>query len=668
MKPALISRAHLLALTTATISLVVGFQTTAAQTTAVWQGGPGAWNDATKWSTNPLYPNSASYDVEIATSAHITVNADTQIGSLFHTDGTLAGTHDLTAFNISTLGNVVHIGSGTTSFMAPLNIVDNVAVFSGRTIKSSGATFWSQGNIVLDTDSSWQNHGTLRARSDGIFGFNSSDSFFENHGTLIRDGVAAVSTFGSDLPFHNRGEVSVQAQTLQLLGGGTSDGNFHVASGAALVLAGGHDFEIGTFSGPGAVRFAATNQTNSFDATSTYSVQHTVLQDQSHVSFNNDATTTTLTMTGGTMVGSGTMTTNGSSVLTGGLIMGSGTLTFVGPLSLEGNIGLFAGRTVHSASTTEWTQGNVTLNSATWNHSGTLLLRSAGTFGQNSSDSTFHNTGTVIADQASGLTRYGSGIAFENQGLVEVQAGVLIIPNFEQAAGTLSLRGGNFTSNNFQIQSGAIVGAGTMNADVHLLGGTISPGHADQEAADLLHIAGNLVWDAAGSIVFDLGSNGNSTDSIQIDGTLNRTGVSGWTFEFQDNGWQVGETYSLLSFASTDFQAEDFVVGNGGGFTGTFNIVDGTSLEFTLQSSGGTSLAGDFDGDGQVDGVDFLTWQRNPSIGPLAAWEAEFGGSAMLASVPEPSSIFLIITAIVAVRWRHHRPQKTSCSLGNAAG
>ena len=63
-----------------------------------------------------------------------------------------------------------------------------------------------------------------------------------------------------------------------------------------------------------------------------------------------------------------------------------------------------------------------------------------------------------------------------------------------------------------------------------------------------------------------------------------------------------------------------------------------------------TFAGGDFDLDGDVDGADFLKWQRGevtnpPSASDLTAWEAQYGTGAPLAasseSVPEPSSILL---------------------------
>jgi hypothetical protein len=53
-------------------------------------------------------------------------------------------------------------------------------------------------------------------------------------------------------------------------------------------------------------------------------------------------------------------------------------------------------------------------------------------------------------------------------------------------------------------------------------------------------------------------------------------------------------------------------------------------------------VVGDFDGDNDVDGRDFLVWQRNPSVGSLSDWQANYGAGALTASntaVPEPSSI-----------------------------
>ena len=58
------------------------------------------------------------------------------------------------------------------------------------------------------------------------------------------------------------------------------------------------------------------------------------------------------------------------------------------------------------------------------------------------------------------------------------------------------------------------------------------------------------------------------------------------------------------------------------------------------------TLAGDFDLDGDVDNADLLAWQRNPSLGSLADWEANYGApsnQSATAAVPEPGSSALLL-------------------------
>lgn len=76
-------------------------------------------------------------------------------------------------------------------------------------------------------------------------------------------------------------------------------------------------------------------------------------------------------------------------------------------------------------------------------------------------------------------------------------------------------------------------------------------------------------------------------------------------------------------------------------------------------------ISGDFDFDGDVDGDDLLKWQRDPSVGALTDWEANYGlvaprvGAA--AAVPEPDSLLLILVGVLICRsfrarvWRKRR-------------
>ena len=65
---------------------------------------------------------------------------------------------------------------------------------------------------------------------------------------------------------------------------------------------------------------------------------------------------------------------------------------------------------------------------------------------------------------------------------------------------------------------------------------------------------------------------------------------------------------------------------------------------------------GDFDGDGDADGNDFLRWQREESPRPglqadLADWQLNFGRADVAggSTVPEPRGILMAMGALAAV-------------------
>jgi hypothetical protein len=61
---------------------------------------------------------------------------------------------------------------------------------------------------------------------------------------------------------------------------------------------------------------------------------------------------------------------------------------------------------------------------------------------------------------------------------------------------------------------------------------------------------------------------------------------------------------------------------------------------------------GDFDEDGDVDGRDFLEWQRNPSVGNLSDWQNNYGFGTLSAAtaVPEPSCLALLLGVLLLRR------------------
>ena len=133
---------------------------------------------------------------------------------------------------------------------------------------------------------------------------------------------------------------------------------------------------------------------------------------------------------------------------------------------------------------------------------------------------------------------------------------------------------------------------------------------------------------------------------VTLGGTLDLTFAPG-----VDVATQTGRTIDLFDWTG---------VSPTGAFTVespyTWNLTNlYTTGEVTLLAA--PVLPGDFDGDGDVDGRDFLVWQRNPSVGNLADWQANFGVGSLTAesiAVPEPSGLFLALVALLGFLTAKH--------------
>jgi hypothetical protein len=73
-------------------------------------------------------------------------------------------------------------------------------------------------------------------------------------------------------------------------------------------------------------------------------------------------------------------------------------------------------------------------------------------------------------------------------------------------------------------------------------------------------------------------------------------------------------TEGILYMTQANYDAFNIA---GGGLLATWDGESGHHVEFVVP--------GDFTGEGVVDGEDFLLWQSDPSVGSLAAWEANYG-------------------------------------------
>jgi hypothetical protein len=133
---------------------------------------------------------------------------------------------------------------------------------------------------------------------------------------------------------------------------------------------------------------------------------------------------------------------------------------------------------------------------------------------------------------------------------------------------------------------------------------------------------------------------------------------------------------SLAVFDTNGITLLESVNDTGVGFAESFSAIELSAVgQYYLRVTGASSsvqlyeldlsftqavstLDGDFDTDGDVDGRDFLAWQRgygNYTASDLAAWQAQFGASspgASVAAVPEPNplGLVLLMAAVAIIR------------------
>lgn len=160
--------------------------------------------------------------------------------------------------------------------------------------------------------------------------------------------------------------------------------------------------------------------------------------------------------------------------------------------------------------------------------------------------------------------------------------------------------------------------------------------------ATLYAFGGHIDTANSGKVTFLLDGvdiNANDTDNID---NWQREG------EFADNWAFVGviETDGFLSAELRELRGKDFQQ--------VLLFCD----DFTIQTSALSTVPGDFDYDGDVDGEDFLKWQRGESPTPwsqsdLADWEANYGAplplGAASTAVPEPVGASLVSMGVACM-------------------
>lgn len=187
--------------------------------------------------------------------------------------------------------------------------------------------------------------------------------------------------------------------------------------------------------------------------------------------------------------------------------------------------------------------------------------------------------GTINFNQTNALT---VSAAISGEGEVRQRGtGTTTLTANNTHTGDVLVTGGNLIVNGKLISStvtvsngGRLGGTGTIGESILGTGAILAPGNSIGTFT-----AASLAWQAGAGMYFELGD--GTSDMLRLSGALTKSGLGDFLFTFQDLGWAVGQTYSLIKFNGTEFSEGDFGYTNSGGFAGTF-LLNADSLDFTI--------------------------------------------------------------------------------------
>ena len=278
-----------------------------------------------------------------------------------------------------------------------------------------------------------------------------------------------------------------------------------------------------------------------------------------------------------------------------------------------------------------------------------------------------NGTATVDAiGQHAGWVRIG--IAAGDSGTLQISSGELDafdgvdVGGVSDGAGTLHIGpAGKLVAPVVEVNAqGVLSGQGSIEGNVFNQG-KVRPG----TSAGTLAIDGNFLQSAGGELTIEIASS-ISFDRLVVSDQL-----------------QAGGTLRLVLTGSSPAAGNAFDILDWSLLEGIFGTVDlpalapglswNTSQLYTtgVLSIVSVSLPGDFDFDGDVDGRDFLLWQRGGSpsslsTGDLADWQANYGAgmlSSIAAAVPEPPSTGLLLSLIACFGASSAQKDSFSCGV-----
>jgi len=281
------------------------------------------------------------------------------------------------------------------------------------------------------------------------------------------------------------------------------------------------------------VRFSAGTTTVS--GIGSYAVDGNTDINGGTLNMNLDATTANMSLSGGTLQGSNSITVTGGMMWTNGTQSGSGATTIANgaALTITANGDCvytsgteLTGRTLNVAGTATLSGTNsLCAQSGTINNSGLFdIVRDVNVWWNGGSSAVLNNTGTLRKSGGTGTSGWSS-VAVNNAGTVQAQSGTLSFSSFTQSSGVTMLNGGSLSksSGTLNFYGGALQGTGIVTGNVVNTGGIVSPGNSP----GILRIVGNYTQGPTGTLNIELGGvvSGTQYDLLDVTGAASLSGA-----------------------------------------------------------------------------------------------------------------------------------------------
>jgi hypothetical protein len=565
-------------------------------------------------------------------------------GGLSVTDGFAGGPGSMTA------AGAVSLNHGTLSFLggltanAGITVAPSVSTLGGHVLNPAGQLFalgdsTHATTLTLASAAVVSNAGTLTAGPGIVLASGATMPVLANSGVLVVQAPGDVLSLADSLSdtdarlaFSNSGDVYVNAGQFNLAASGslTLGGNFHVAAGATLGL--GADYSVtGTLTGAGNLLISTALTPTNFGTVPWRGLNAVTINGNDSltgdttianvaVSFNAATTLHNLSVTSGTLGGSGTLTLVGDAVFSLGTVQVAGVIVN-GTLAIGSN--LQTTPTFDTTAVTVASGGSMTVsNMATFVLKGHASITNSGLL-------TFTNVQSVTASSFGSLQNPGGTIT--NEGTINLPTSTAFSSSVTfNNQGTI-----NITHGSFQL---AARGTDSADAAINVSSGAFFLGGVRDLLAGSLTNAGQI-WVSSGTSTMTIGAGvtfANSGTLLVRNGTL----VLAAAQQTESNGIFDAESGATLDFAASyDFSVAGDPTLTGGGLV----IIDpGVTLTLAVDSA--------FAGTIQDNGTLVLAPARDPAhAGAVPAF------TVLPAAVPEAGTLLLCVPAAGLLVGRRRR-------------